>query len=301
MDSPADGIQVAVSGVITATGFAHVVPGMTIQVGVTSPTGVVLAATEATVSQNAWQAVLALPETVTGAATLHAVAVDAGGDEMVRRSIRLRLTVDRERVGSYVQLYRPEPEAVAVAGHSFFIDGQLWRNGGGYLQVAILMNECTDSVADMDVRLQTSSYWWTFLHVPDGLAGPACVAAWVGAPGEDDWRAAQLPITVLAKDDPLARGVAIANPRSGRTFHGGDVLLINGVAYNAPGLAVNIKVSLPNGEIIAETTEQADYFGYWTTEVGLPAGTEEEVLITASIGEATDPIAETQAVINLVR
>jgi hypothetical protein len=237
---------------------------------------------------------------MTGAAVLDAVAVDAGGGEMVRRSITLRLVADRESAVSYVQLYRPEAEAIAVAGHSFFIDGQLWRNGGGYLQVAILMNDCTDNVADMNVPLQTSSYWWTFLHVPDGLAGPGCVAAWVGTPGEEDWRAAQLPITVLARDNPLARGVVIANPRSGRTFHGGDVLLINGVAYNAPGLAVNIKVSLPNGEIIAEMTDQADYFGYWTTEVALPAGTENEVLITASTGDATDPIAETQAVINLL-
>ncbi|MFW6182728.1 MAG: hypothetical protein ACOC8X_02945 [Chloroflexota bacterium] len=290
IDQPEEGQRFTLGVPITVTGFAQVAPGMSIRVGLTSPTGWSLSEAEAQIEGSAWQATLPAPEQVTGLATLQAVIVDGGGAEQSRSSLALELTADRQHSSSYVTLFRPTANSVAVAGHNLFIDGQLWRSGGGLLQAAVLMDECQESVADVSFQLSTSSTWQGFVVLPRDVSGPACAVAWVGQPGEDEWRAAQMPITVLDQDDPAASGLLIANPRDGRRVPAGESLLINGVAYNVPGRTVTVNVSLDNGQVVGEAEAQTDYFGYWRAEVMMPPATEEaEAVVTAILGDEAEP------------
>lgn len=289
INQPEEGQRFTLGVPITVTGFAQVSPGMSIRVGLTSATGWSLSEAEAEIEGSAWQATLPAPEQVTGLAALHAVIVDAGGAEQSRSSVAVELAADRQHSSSYVTLFRPTANTVAVAGHNLFIDGQLWRAGGGMLQAAVFMDECQESVADVSFQLATSSTWQGFVVLPRDISGPACAVAWVGQPGEDEWRAAQTPITVLHQDDPAAHGLLIANPRDGRRVPAGESLLINGVAYNAPGRTVTLSVTLDNGQVVGEAEAQADYFGYWRAEVLIPPGLEAEAVVTAFLGDEAEP------------
>ncbi len=118
--------------------------------------------------------------------------------------------------------------------------------------------------------------------------------AWVGTPGEESWRAAQVPITILDRDDENAVGITIANPRPGGGVTAGESLLVNGVAYNVPGQTVRLNLSMANSQLVAEAEAGTDAFGYWKTEIVIPAGLEGEAVLTAAVGDEVEPVAEVQ-------
>lgn len=301
IDSPAEWQPAVMGGEVIVTGFAQVTSDMEIQVGLTSAAGQALATGVAEIDISQWTATLAVPELVTGGAEVHAVIVDAGGGELARDSVPIRLTADRQTNDSYVELIRPEPGTVGIAGHNFFLDGQLWRQGGGNLQVAVLMNGCQENVADVFFQLGTSSYWQGYVILPPDVAGPACAAAWVGTPGTEEWRAAMMPITILDREDPLADGLMISNPRAGRNLAAGETILITGVAYNIPGRTVNIEVLLAeNGQVVAEAEDDADFYGYWSAEVTLPPGAEGEAVVRVTTGDRAQPDSESEVNFNIV-
>lgn len=299
INEPVEGAVLRVGSETTVRGFAQVGADMSIAVGLSSATGYTLASAQADVDSTGWQTSLDVPEFVTGRGLLQAVILDAAGDEVARSALTVTLEANRETAESYMTLFRPEPDAVAVAGHNLFLDGYLWRAGGGNLQVAVFTDECNESVADVGFRLSTSSYWQGYVILPPDVSGPACAVAWVGTPGEESWRAAQVPITILDREDESAVGITIANPRPQGGVRAGESLLVNGVAYNVPGQTVRLNLSLADGQLVAEAEAQADRFGYWKTEIILPSDVEGEALLTASVGEDVEPVAEAQRALEI--
>jgi hypothetical protein len=281
-------------------GFAQISQGMSIQVGLTSAAGLMLATGDAEVDISEWTGSLTIPEYVTGLGQVQAVILDAGGNEVARDSVEITITADRQTNDSYVTLIRPEAHSIGVAGHNFYMDGQLWRQGGGNLQVAVLMDDCQENVADVFFQLNTSSYWQGYVILPRDIEGAACATAWVGTPGDPGWRAAQVPVTILHQDDPLATGVMISNPRQGRNLQAGETILVTGVAYNSAGRNVNIEILLENGQVVAEAEDAADYYGYWSAEVTLPVGVEGDAVARVTTGDRTQPDTQTEVSFNIV-
>lgn len=299
INEPMEGTVLQVGSETTVGGFAQVGAEMSIAVGLSSATGFTLASAQAEVESSGWQARLLVPEFVTGRGLLQAVILDGAGDEVARSALNVTLEADRETAESYMTLFRPEPDAVAVAGHNFFLDGYLWRAGGGNLQVAVFTNECKESVADVGFRLSTSSYWQGYVVLPPDVSGPACAVAWVGTPGEESWRAAQVPITILEREDENALGITIANPRPQGGVWAGELMLVNGVAYNVPGQTIRLNLSSPEGQLIAEGEAQVDRFGYWKTDIMIPGDVDGEAVLTASVGDDVEPVAQAQRTFNI--
>lgn len=301
IDQPVAGHQTVMGSDVTLSGFAQVTSDMAIHVGLTSAAGQALASAVADVDISQWQATLTTPAFMTGGVVAHAVIVDAGGNELARDSVELVLTADRQVNDSYVTLFRPQPGSVGVAGHNFFMDGQLWRQGGGNLQVAVLMDGCQENVADVFFQLGTSSYWQGYVILPEDISGPGCAAAWVGEPGSEEWRAAMVPITILPQDDPMATGVMISNPRADRNYAWGETILVTGVAYNMRGRMVNIEVLMEeNGQVVAEAEDDADFYGYWSAEVTLQPGLEGEATVRVTTGDRAQPDSESTVTFNIV-
>lgn len=301
IDQPVAGEPVVMGSELAVTGFAQIAGGMTIQVGLLSAAGQVLATADAEVDISQWSATLDVPQHITGVAEAQALIVDAGGEVVARDSAPVTITADRQVNDSYVTLIRPEANSIGVAGHNFFLDGQLWRQGGGNLQVGILADGCQELVADVFFQLGTSSYWQGYVILPEDVSGPACAAAWVGTPGDDDYRAAMVPVTILSKDDPQATGLMISNPREGRNLTAGETMEVTGVTYNIPGRMVNIEVLLENGQVIAEAEDDADFYGYFSAEVALPPAIESEAVVRVTTGEdRAQPDSESTVLFNIV-
>lgn len=300
IEKPLEGQLAVMGSELLVSGFAQISQGMSIKVGLTSAAGMMLATGDAEVDISEWEGALTIPEYVTGLGQVQAVILDAGGNEVARDSVEITITGDRQNNDSYVTLIRPEAHSIGVAGHNFYMDGQLWRQGGGNLQVAVFMDDCQDNVADVFFQLNTSSYWQGYVILPRDIEGPACATAWVGTPGEPGWRAAQVPVTILHQDDPLATGVMVSNPREGRNLQAGETILVTGVAYNIAGRIVNIEILLENGQVVAEAEDAADYYGYWSAEVTLPVGIEGDAIARVTTGDRAQPDSQTEVSFNIV-
>ena len=299
LTTPASGETLYVGQSTEASGFVHGSPEMTVKVGLTSATGYSLLTTDATIDTNSWRATLDVPLFVTGAGLLQVALLANDGTVLARDSAPVTLGVDPEEAESFMALSRPARGDMVVAGHYLFFDGRLQAAAGGRVTIALLMDSCQNEVAAYTFSLRGSSYWQAYIIPPRDLSGAGCAVAYVGSPGEEGWRAAQVPVDVLARNDPEAVGVMIANPANGRRLTGGDTVTINGVAYNAPGGEVQVAVMLANGQIIAESAAQAGASGFWELDVTLPVDVEGEATITASIGDPDDPIAEATNVFTL--
>lgn len=300
LTTPAGGETVFIGQNFEASGFVHSSPGMTVRVGLTSATGFSLTETDATIDDSTWRATLEVPPFVSGAGELHVVLVAEDGAVLARDSAPVSLSVSAEPEDSYMLLTRPGMGDMVVAGHYLFFDGRLQRAGGGRVTIALLMEECQEEVAAYTFTLRGSSYWQAYVIPPRDLSGPGCAVAYVGAPGEEGWRAAQVPVDVLARTDPDAVGVMIANPAPGRRLTGGETITFNGVAYNAPGGDVHVAVMLANGRIISESTVEAGASGFWEVDVTLPVDVEGDASVTATLGDPDNPLAGETNVFSLV-
>jgi hypothetical protein len=199
----------------------------------------------------------------------------------------------------FIALSQPSQGSMAVAGHSLFFEGQLQREGGGRLKLAVWL-DCQTEVADYNFSVRSSTPWQGYVILPEDISGPACAVATIGEQGQAGWLAAQIPITLLSQDDEQAIGVNIANPGSGRTVRGGTTLLVNGVAYNAPSGGIQVQVALANGRIIANAAVQPDFYGYWEATVNLPPDVDGQAVVQAALETNGTPLASTQRLINLL-
>lgn len=300
ISDPVDGQNLALGQEVNVSGYVHGSPEMTIRVGLTSITGWLLAETEATMSGSAWEATLPVPSNVSGRGELHAAIVGADGEVIARDTLPVRLELGQEAPEYYLSLARPTANEIAVAGYYLFFDGRIQQPGAGQLALSIRMDDCQEEVAQYGFSVSGSSYWQGYVIMPDDIAGAACAVASLGSPGEEGWMAAQVPISVLAPDDPQAVGVLIVRPAPGRRLTGGDTIEISGMAYNAPGNEVELTLMLTGGRVIADATADVNSYGYWEVEVPLPSDIDGEMSITALIGEHDAPVAQVAEIYTVV-
>jgi hypothetical protein len=298
--SPAEGAQLLLGQANEVTGFVHSAPGMTIQVGATSFSGWTLATTNAAIDGNTWEAQLVLPNSFSGAATLHVVFLDAGGEIVSRSSIPVEIVPPEETASDYLALSHPLSGGMVVAGHSVFFDGRLQRTNGAQMRLSVLAEGCETEVGYYNLVLYGSTYWYAYLNLPRNVSGPACAQVSTGSPDGEGWLAAQVPIEIRPWGDEEAVSVFIAFPQTGRTRRGGEPLNVEGVAYNAPGGNVNVSVQSEDGRVLGETLVSTDDYGRWATEMLLPADISGEAVVRASIGDAASPRATTETVISVV-
>lgn len=294
--NPAAGARVPLGGELEVSGFSHSLPGMILQLGLISETGWTLSAATADLQTGGWRGTIAIPPAVYGSAQLQAVLLDAGGGLLASDSIPLFIELGEARPESYLTLLRPSPGLIAAAGHALYGDGNLRSDSGGNMRFFLAVNDCQEEVAHYAFNLRSSTYWQTYVIIPENVEGEACAVIMKDEPGGEGWLAAQVPLTIYPRDDERGLSVAIANPAANQRINGGQTVEINGVAYNAPDGQVNVSVTLADGRTLADTTVSSDRFGFWSFELSLPPDVEDQVQITASLGEPGTPLTSTQLI-----
>lgn len=298
--APQEGGALPVGGEAVVSGYGYLDPETTVRVGLTSATGWNLASGEATVGENGWEATIAVPPSVTGAAALHAAIVTDDGEVVARDTIPVTLQVQEPPEEGFLVLSRPAAGGMAVAGHSLFFDGRLEKEGGGRVKLSVWMG-CQTEVAEYSFSLRGSTTWQGYVILPEDLSGPACAVATIGQTGREGWLAAQVPITLLSQDEEQAVGLIIANPGTGRTVRGGSSLHVNGIAYNAPRGGIDVQIVLANGQIVAESTVQPDFYGYWETTMDLPVDVGGQAVVRANMESGDTLLASAQVLLNVVQ
>jgi hypothetical protein len=294
--NPAAGARVPLGGEIEVSGFSHSLPGMILQLGLISATGWTLSSAAADLETGGWRGTLPIPPVVHGSAELQAVLLDAGGGLLASDSIPVFIELAEPRPERYLTLLRPTPGMIAAAGHALYGDGNLRADSGGSMRFFLAINDCQDEVAHYAFTLRSSTYWQTYVIIPENVEGEACAVILKDEPGVEGWLAAQVPLTIFPRGDERGLSVSIANPAANQRINGGQTIEINGVAYNAPDGNVNVSVQLTNGRVLADTTVSSDRFGFWSFELSLPPDVEGQVQITASLGEPAAPLTSTQLI-----
>ncbi len=299
VSSPERGAQLVLGSDIQVSGLLERQPGQRVLVGLVSATGHQLAVSEAVVTDNAWRAGLTVPENVSGLGQLQAAIVDEADEVMALTTVPVSLVLDTSRTNVYLALQRPGSGEVAVADHNLYFDGFLQRSGGGFLRLSVWTDDCRNKVAEHGFSMRSSSYWQAFVVLPRNISGPACAVASVGTPGDEFWREAHVPITILSEEEGQAAGIIIVSPRAGDATLSGETILISGIAYGAPNNELNLTVLLDNGRIITEAIVESDDWGYWEQSIVLPFDVEGQAIIIASLGDPIEPIVADEVMIRV--
>ncbi|MBL1130895.1 MAG: hypothetical protein D8M54_20670 [Chloroflexi bacterium] len=287
---------------ITVGGLVKKEEAHSILVSLVTSNGRVLAQTPGARTTQGWNASFILPPQVSGLAYLRAAVLDAAGQMLAEHQSPVLLALNPNTTGRFLELHRPQVNDTAVGGYSIFFDGMVNRPVNNFIAVSIWANECQEQVARQGFQLGSSSrpyYWSGFVVVPKDLVGPACAVAYFGEPGTDEWREAQIPIEILAQDDPNARGVVVASPLPQAEIFAGEELSLYGTAYNVTNGPVTVDVVMENGRIVGQTTSQTDFWGYWQASLLLPFDILGLAEITITAGE-NETQSQTTLIINVL-
>lgn len=298
LTAPEDGAQLRLGSQIVARGLAQMGPEQTLTLSLHSANGRLLGESEATLSDVGWEASLTVPESVSGAATLRAQIRDGDGAVIAADTADVTLTLDAATQERYIALSRPAAGETAVAGFFLYFEGQVKQPAGNAIRISVWVDECETEAAFFQFEVGGSGPWQGQLGIPRTVSGPACAVASFGAPGEANWREAQVPITIVPPDEEGAAGVQLISPPGGATISAGQEITFTGAAYNAA--TVLLTLVMDNGRIVAEQTTTPTGTGFWETIVSLPfdiAG-QAELTITAQ-DRSGAAIAETQALFTI--
>ncbi len=287
---------------ITVGGLVKKEEAHSILVSLVTSNGRVLSQTPGARTAQGWNASFILPPQVSGLAYLRAAVLDEAGQVLAEHQSPVLLALNPNTAGRFLELYRPQVNDTAVGGYSIFFDGMVNRPVNNFIAVSIWANECQEQVARQGFQLGSSSrpyYWSGFVVVPKDLVGPACAVAYFGEPGTDEWREAQIPIEILAQDDPNARGVVVASPLPQAEIFAGEELSLYGTAYNVTNGPVTVDVVMENGRIVGQTTSQTDFWGYWQASLLLPFDILGLAEITITAGE-NETQSQTTLIINVL-
>jgi len=274
------GHEAAVSGLVQLDA------GDTLSVTLIAAAGYTLAQADVKVNNfNSWQGAVAAPHSVGGQAAIQAAVIDREGNIVALDTVPVLLKVDQEGTDRYLALFRPAGDTLAVAGYHLFFDGLAQLPVDNLVSISVWDESCRNELARQSYRLRGSGYWQGFLPIPGNIVGPICAIAHFGTPGETGWREVQVPLTVLARTDKLAKGITIGNPPPERNLDPGKTLLFYGTAYNTPDNQILVSILLENGRLLTESMAIVDFFGYWEIELYIPGDAAGPALIEASFGE----------------
>lgn len=291
--------QVGQSLRVSGRGIAY--PNHTIEVAVLSLDRQLLTAAVTTLnSLNNWQTDLTLPTHISGRATVTANLFSETGDLLASDEVPLYLTVStaEER---YLLLQRPFGPTTAVAGYNLFFDGVTEKPSNYLLKIDIRNGpHCQDIITTQSYPLRGSGYWQAYVIIPETAAGAACAIAYFGDKDAPERREVQMPLNILARNDPNAYAIFLAFPPSDSNAVGGKGIALYGTAYNAPNNELNLTLSLHDGTIAASNVVPVDKLGYWEYNLLLPAGVLGETKLTLSLGRNDEIYTEQTIFLNLV-
>ena len=298
LTSPDEDAQIVLGSDIVVRGLAQLDADQRVVVELVSATNRLLASGEAVLSDVGWQAGLSVPDFVSGAGELRATIIDADGTGLVQDKVSVALALNTETADRFLALSQPLSGETAVAGYFLFFEGRVRRPAGNAVTLSLWMDNCQLEVAKFTLSLGGSGAWRGSLGIPGDVAGPGCAVATFGTPGEENWREAQIPVTVFAADDPSAGGVQLASPPPNSSVSAGGELYVAGTAFNAD--SVRISVEMDNSRIVAEQTVFPDPFGNWELTVLLPFDIEgSAIIVITALDGAGNPRAEAQTIVTV--
>ena len=273
---------------VEARGLIQIDEGQTIWLELISANGRILNTTPGTVGDIGWDAVLDVPEFVSGSAVLRAIIRDEASNVVAQNEVRVNLLPDTENAERYLLLLRPTATEKAVAGFNIFFDGRVLRPTNSLITVSIWTDDCQTQASRQSFTLGQSVraiYWQGFAIPPVDAVGEACAVAHIGEPGDENWREAVVPITVYSPEAAEAKGVTIGNPPPEATLVAGDELQLFGTALNVSEGPLHISIVMENGFILFDGAIETDYWGFWEQSVLIPP----DVLGAAEITVFTEP------------
>lgn len=284
---PKEDTDLLLGSTVEARGLIQLDQGQTVWVDLVSANGRLLNTVPGTIGDVGWEALIEVPEFVSGSAVLQATIRNEADSIVAQNQVRVNLLPDTENAEKYLLLLRPAVEEQAVAGFNIFFDGRVLRPTNSLITISIWAEGCQTQMAKQSFRLGQSVraiYWQGFAIPPGDAVGEACAVAHIGEPGEEDWREAVVPITIYAPKDSEAKGVTIGNPPPDTTFFAENELLLYGTALNISEGPVRISIVMENGFILFEGTVETDFWGYWEQSIFIPP----DVLGAAEITVATE-------------
>lgn len=192
--------------------------------------------------------------------------------------------------GPLVMLDQPAIGETAVAGYMLFLHGTARDLLDDRLYMAILSDSCTRTAAAFSIEL-TTGIWNGELVLPANTTpGPACVVAYTGTRGEDEWQEARVPITIVSADDERAAFIRLGNGED-LAFQAGETTDVYGIAANAPDSEVQVTLSLDDsggGQVLETGTADVNTFGYWKIQMQVSEDKTGAALLTVSMGSGVD-------------
>lgn len=294
---------------LVITGQTYIVNGLlekeadqSVWVSLVSSNGRLLAELQANINELGWRADMPIPKFITGAAEIVAVLRDADGQLVSTYRQPIILEPDRANDEQYITMENPVVNDIGVSGFNIFFDGDVKRPTNSIISLTIWGDEnCQTRLARQSFELGSSvnEFYWRGFAIPSHTyAGPACAVASFGEPGAENWREAQMPITIYAPDDENAAGIRIGNPREGAEYFAGEEVFIYGTAFNISQREIFLSVLLENGRIIEQSPITTDFWGYFQTIIILPLDVEGRAQIVIETGD-DDIFADDIVLINI--
>lgn len=246
-----------------------------------------------------WSVTAVLSPTLSGPAELAVLLPNAGG---VSQPVTLIAATDSEQPS--ITLRRPTMVDTAVVGYILLFEGQINHPINGMVTIALLDNNCISTAATQSFPVSDGDWIGYLIISTQAVPGPACAIAYTGTPGQPTMREARVPLTLLAAEDSRALILQLGNNEM--AFQAGNSTYLFGIAINAPGREVNIRLeteaeteiedtletATPAPKLITSATAFADQFGFWEIDLEIPEDAASEALLFITIGRAGAPYRE---------
>lgn len=295
---------------VVITGNTYIVNGLlekeadqTVWVSLVTSNGRLLAELQANINELGWRADMPIPSYISGAATIVAVLRSADGEIVSTYRQPILLEPDRANMARYITLESPDVNDTGVSGFNMFFAGDVKRPVNSIISITLWgAPECQTRLARQSFELggSVNEFYWRGFAIPSHTyAGPACAVASFGEPGTDDYREAQVPVTIYDPDDENAAGIRIGNPVEGAEYFAGDEVFVYGTAYNISQREVFMSLLLENGRIVEQKPVTTDFWGYFQTSINLPIDVEGRAQIVIETGD-DDIFADDIVLINIL-
>ncbi len=235
-------------------------------------------------ADGSWTITTTIPPQITGSAQIMA-QVEGDLDAV---AVQINLLPNKDEDSAWITMNRPTNGSKVVAGYALLFDGEVEQALDGRVTMGIQAADCGETRTMNEIEVQNGRWQgWTVLP-PTVDAGAGCAIAFTGERGAEGSREVLMPVTILEETDAQARSLQLGNV--GELFLSiGEATYIFGVAIQAPDNQVTIQLwpeGVEEGEPIVQETAVVNSFGYWESDLAIPANTNaQQALLLISMGE----------------
>ncbi len=304
INTPVTGQSIPVAREFTFAGTIDPLPDEPLEIFLAAAgdeTGSLLAYIDPDPATGAWQTTAAVHPRRTGPATFRVRAAESIA------GVPVTLTYDPDEEGVFVSLNHPRVADIVVGGRALLLDGESRNPIDGKLQIGVYgcpTAEKSNLLAQLEIAVGNGL--WNALVIPPETAGTGCrevrLVVTTGGLEIDDERvtwSADLALPFLRPEDPKAAQIRLGNPFQ-LTFRPGQATPLYGAAFTAPDGEISLRLvrETPGAEpeILAETLAAVNSFGYWETDLILPAeAVPGEAVLILTYGEGEERVEYRQA------